>query len=452
MLSEDTKVRLIDVVGDRFSDDAEMRNKYAPDIDHIDYFVPDAIVYPNSKEEIQSIVNICEISNTPIIPFGAGTSVEGQVSAPLGGICLQLSRMNKVVRFSEFDKDITVEAGITKNELNSYLSGKGLFFSVDPGVNATIGGMCSTSASGANTVKYGTIGENILNLGVVVSGGRYIKTGSRARKSAAGFDLARLFVGAEGTLGVITEATLKLNATPQSRVCVLAEFANLEGAVNTIVEVLRGCAPIAKAELLDEVAVQAMNNYSSLSLNVRPHVLLEIHGNTNTINFYQELVDQSLRESGVAAIAFLKGEGQDNRIWSARYSLGLAIKGYFPSKKLLWTDVCVPISELAECISDAKALLVDHCLDASIFGHVGDGNFHMGISASNAEEMRLAKYIHEVIVDIAHARGGTCTGEHGVGIGKIDFLYRERVSEIELMRGIKQSLDPKHIFNPSKLF
>ncbi|MEQ9520266.1 MAG: FAD-linked oxidase C-terminal domain-containing protein [Parvibaculum sp.] len=414
---------------------------------------PDAVAFPHSTEEVAAVMRICAAHRVPVIPFGAGTSLEGGVSAVQGGIAVDLMEMNRVIAVHRQDMDVHVEAGITRKALNNYLRDTGLFFSVDPGADASLGGMASTRASGTNAVRYGTMRENVLNLTVVLASGEVIKTGARARKSAAGYDLTRLFVGAEGTLGIITELTLRLQGQPEAVAGGVCPFPTLELAINAVIETIQSGLQMARIEFLDEVQVKACNAYSKLSLPETPVLFLEFHGTEASV------AEQSDRFSD---IAIAHGGGpftwsglaeERTRLWEARHNAYYAARAMAPGKEGMTTDVCVPISNLAQCLAETKADLSGSFLTAPIVGHVGDGNFHtiMLVDPDNQRDMDEAMRLHDRMVRRALALDGTCTGEHGIGLGKMAFLEEEMGSAVDIMRRVKRALDPDNLMNPGKV-
>jgi D-lactate dehydrogenase (cytochrome) len=387
---------------------------------------PDAVVWPESVEEVSRIVATCSRHQTPVIAFGAGTSLEGHVSAPYGGVCIDFSRMNQVLSVNQADADCVIQPGVTREQLNSYLRDTGLFFPVDPGANATLGGMVSTRASGTTTVRYGAMTRNVLALQVVLADGRIVRVGTRAAKSSTGYDLVRLLVGSEGTLGVITEITLRLYGIPETTVGATCWFASLRGAVDAVVEIIQSGASVSRIEFLDELQVRACNSYSQLSMPEQPTLFLEF--------------------SGAAERA---------RLWKARHSAYFAARSLRPGAECLVADVCVPISQLADAVADARRDIDAANLLAPIVGHVGDGNFHVLflLQPGATDEWQRAEQVYDAMIDRALRVGGTCTGEHGIGQGKRGKLVAEYGADVvELMRSIKGAWDPQGILNPGKIF
>lgn len=415
---------------------------------------PDAVAFAESTEEVSAIVRICARHGAPMIPFGAGTSVEGQVAALEGGVSINLSGMNRILRVSAEDLDATVEAGVTRKQLNEALRETGVFFPVDPGADATIGGMAATRASGTTAVRYGAMRENVLGLTVVLADGRIIRTGGRARKSAAGYDLTRLFVGSEGTLGVITEVTLRLCALPAAVSAAVCPFATLVGAVNTVIATIRAGIPVARIELLDEVQMGAVNTFSRLDYPVAPTLFFEFHGATEEGVVEQtKVVEAIARERGGAGFRWATKPEERNRLWQARHDAYYAALALRPGAKGWVTDVCVPISRLAECITETKKDHAGSSLLAPLVGHAGDGNFHLiyVLDPENREEVAEARRLNDRMVQRALTMGGTCTGEHGVGYGKMEALVAEHGEGVEIMRRIKAALDPGNLMNPGKM-
>ncbi len=441
------------LLGERLSTAAAVREQHGHDESYHATEPPDAVAFAGSTEEVAAIVKICAAYRVPVIAFGTGTSLEGHVAARFGGVCIDMSRMNRILRVSEGDLDVTVEAGVTRKQLNTHLRDMGLFFPIDPGADASLGGMTATRASGTNAVRYGTMRENVLGLTVVLADGRIIKTGGRARKSAAGYDLTRLFVGSEGTLGVITEVTLRLYGVPEAISAAVASFPTIDDAVQTVIQTIQSGIPVARIELLDDVQMDAINRYAKLDYPVQPTLFFEFHGTTRGVEEQAEMVEAIAGEFGAGGFRWTAQTEDRNKLWQARhnaYYAGLALR---PGSKGWATDVCVPISRLADCIVAAKRDIEDSKLLAPIVGHVGDGNFHLCfiLDPDDADEMARAKALNERMVMRALEMGGTCTGEHGIGYGKIDFLTAEHGDAVAVMRQLKQALDPDGIMNPGKV-
>jgi D-lactate dehydrogenase (cytochrome) len=439
--------------GDRFSTSLAVCAQHGKDESYHQAHAPDAVVFPDSTDEVVTIVRLCAEHNTPIIPFGTGTSLEGHVAALRGGICIDMSRMNRILRVSPEDLDVTVEAGVTRKQLNEYLRDTGLFFPIDPGADASLGGMAATRASGTNAVRYGTMRENVLSLTVVLADGRIIRTARRARKSAAGYDLTRLFIGSEGTLGVITELTLRLYGIPEAISAAVCPFPSLEDAVNTVIATIQGGVPVARIELLDEAQIAAINKYSKLNHKVAPTLFFEFHGSPSGVAEQSETVKSIATDYGADDFRWATTGEERSRLWQARHDAYYAALALRPGSKGWATDVCVPISRLAECIRETKQDLAQSSIPSALVGHVGDGNFHLVfmIDPNRPEEIAEASRLNERMVTRALAMEGTCTGEHGVGYGKMDFLIAEHGDAISVMRMIKRALDPNNLLNPGKI-
>jgi D-lactate dehydrogenase (cytochrome) len=443
------------LLGDRFTISDSIRDHHSRGEAFPTSYPPDGVVYPESTAEVSSIAELCHRERIPMIAFGAGTSLEGHVTALRGGITLDMSRMNRVVRTSVEDQDVTVEAGVTRTQLNEALKGTGLAFYIDPGADATIGGMASTRASGTTAVRYGTMKENVLGLTVVLADGRVIRTGGRARKSSAGYDLTRLFVGAEGTLGIITEVTLKLHGIPAAIGAAVCQFPTLEGAVNTAMATIQLGIPVARIELLDELFMSAVIKFSGLSYQPVPTLFFEFHATSPAgLKDDTATVEDLAAQNGGMGFQWATDEGARAKLWKARheaYFAGLALR---PGCRALVTDVCVPISRLTESILETKRDAEGSTLIAAILGHVGDGNYHVGylIDPSNRAEVVEARRLNDRMVDRAIAVGGTCTGEHGIGVGKQASLLKEHGDAVGVMRQLKETLDPHGLMNPGKIF
>jgi D-lactate dehydrogenase (cytochrome) len=445
---------LINMLGERVSVNTAIREQHGRGESWHPSAPPDAVVFAESTEDVAAVVKLCAAHQVPIVPFGAGTSLEGQVNAVHGGVCIDLSRMTRIVAVNAADLDCTVEAGVMRAQLNAHLRDQGLFFPVDPGAECTIGGMVATRASGTNAVRYGTMREAVLGLTVVLPDGSVIKTGGRARKSAAGYDLTRLIVGSEGTLGVVTEITLRLAAIPEAMAAATVGFGSVDEAVNTVIAVIQTAIPVARIELMDEISVDAVNRYSKLSLPRRPTLFLEFHGTQAAVAENAKAVGDIAAEHGGSGFQWAEQAEDRSKLWEARhkaYYAGLALR---PGSKGLVTDVCVPISRLAECIAATKSDLAKASMPAPLLGHVGDGNFHVCfiIDPASPDELHEAERLHDAMVDRAQAMGGTCTGEHGIGLGKIGHLKREAGEGVALMQKIKQAVDPFGLMNPGKMF
>ncbi|WP_051324353.1 FAD-binding oxidoreductase [Candidatus Solirubrobacter pratensis] len=415
---------------------------------------PDAVVLPRDTEDAAAIVRACRDYHVPIVPFGAGTSLEGHIAALQGGISVDMRELNKILRVSVEDMDVTVQAGVKRRQLDERLRPEGVFFSVDPGADATLGGMIATGASGTTSVRYGTMRENVLSLTVVNANGDVVVTRSRARKSSAGYDLTRLLIGSEGTLALIIEATLRLQPTPEAMSAATCAFETLEGAIDCVIAVLAHGIPIARIELLDDVQIDAVNRHAELHLAVAPTLFLEFHGTPQEVESQAEEVREIAAEHGGPDFAWASDEGERRRLWRARHGAYDAARALRPGARGFTTDACVPISKLAECIAETKRDIDDSGLIAPIVGHVGDGNFHLAIlvDPDDPDELRRAVELNDRLVRRAIDLGGTCTGEHGVGYGKAPFLELEHgPAALEMMRAIKHALDPDNLFNPGKI-
>jgi D-lactate dehydrogenase (cytochrome) len=416
---------------------------------------PDAVVFPQSTEDVQQIVRICARHGVPVIAFGTGTSLEGHVNAPFGGVSIDMRDMNRVLAVHAEDLDCVIEPGVTRKLLNEHLRDQGLFFPIDPGADASLGGMSATRASGTNAVRYGTMRENVLGLTVVTASGEVIHTGTRARKSAAGYDLTRLFVGSEGTLGVMTEITLRLYPQPEAVSAAVCSFPSVEAAVNTTIQIIQMGVPIARCELLDANAVRAVNRHDGLALREGPMLLMEFHGTTAGVAEQVETVQQLAAEHGGMAFEWAATPEERTRLWTARHHAYFAGLQMRPGCRTVTTDTCVPISRLAECLLDTVAEVDASGLPYYIVGHVGDGNFHVAylIDPSLPAERETAERLNLQLVQRALRLDGTCTGEHGIGLHKMDFLVSETgAGAVEMMRTVKRALDPKNIMNPGKIF
>jgi len=452
-LTDDFLEKLRGIVEQRLSTSIAVREQHGRDESYHQPHAPGAVVYAHSTEEVSQIVKVCAGHGVPIIPFGTGTSLEGHVAALKGGVCIDLSEMNEVVTVNAEDMDVTVQPGVRRKQLNEYLRDTGLFFPIDPGADASIGGMTATRASGTNAVRYGTMRENVLSLTAVMADGRIIRTARRARKSAAGYDLTRLFVGSEGTLGVITEITLRLYGIPESMSAAVASFPDLESAVTTVISTIQCGIPVARIELMDEVQMDAMNKYSNLDYPVQPTLFFEFHGSEASVQEQAKTVQEFAKDLGSSDFQWTANGEERNKLWQARhdaYYAGIALR---PGCKGLTTDVCVPISRLAECVLETRKDIDESGLLAPIVGHVGDGNFHtlFLLDPDNSDELAKANEVNERMVMRAIAMDGTCTGEHGVGYGKMDFLTAEHGEALSVMRTMKMALDPDNIMNPGKM-
>ena len=415
---------------------------------------PDAVVYPQSADDVQQVVRICARHRAPVIAFGTGTSFEGHVNAPYGGVSIDLKDMNRIIAIHPQDFDCVVEPGVTRKQLNDYLRDQGLFFPVDPGADASLGGMCSTRASGTTAVRYGTMKDNVLALKVVRPDGELMTTSRRARKSSAGYDLTRLMVGAEGTLGIITELTLKLHGLPEATASAVCRFPSIQAACDAAITAIQTGIPIARVELLDEIQVKVCNTYSKLGLPEEPTLFLEFHGTQASVTEQSERFGDIAREYGAGSFEWSARPEDRTRLWQARHDIFWALRGYRAGAKVVVTDVCVPISRLAECVTETKRDAETSGIIAPIVGHVGDGNFHASVMVmmEDPEEVAAAKAFVDRVAERALAMEGTCTGEHGIGEGKKHLLEPEHgAAAIDVMRAIKRALDPDNIMNPGKI-
>jgi D-lactate dehydrogenase (cytochrome) len=440
--------------GERLQTGAEIRRQHANTITWIPNQPPDAVIWVETGEEVREVVDVARTHRVPIIPFGAGTSLEGHINAPRGGLSLDFSRMNRVLAVNERDLDAVVEPGVSRKQINDYLRDMGLFFPVDPGAeDATLGGMAATRASGTNAVRYGTMRENVLNVTAVMADGSVVKTAQRARKSAAGYDLTRLLVGSEGTLGIITELTVRLYGIPEKILAAVCPFETLEGACNTVIQSIQLGLGVARMELLDPPQVRAVNLYSKLSLEEKPTLFLEFHGTEAGARDQVENFKAIAETEGAIRFDWAENEDERRRLWKARHDAYWAIKAVWPGKETFATDVCVPISRLAECVVETQKDIAASGLLAPIVGHVGDGNFHTTpvFDRNNPKEMAALEGYLERLAQRAIAMEGTCTGEHGIGQGKTKYLEAELGEGVAVMRAIKAALDPLDIFNPGKI-
>ena len=418
-----------------------------------DAALPDVVVFPHSNEEVAAIVRLCHAARVPVIAFGVGTSLEGHVAALYGGVCVDLSQMNRVLEINNDDLDCRVQAGVTREQVNAELKGSGLFFPIDPGANATIGGMAATRASGTNAVRYGTMRENVLGLTVVTPDGRIIRTGGRARKSSAGYDLTRLYVGAEGTLGIITEIQLRLYGVPEAISAAVCQFGDLEGAVNTVITAMQAGIPVARIELLDDVQMEACIRYSKLEgYAAKPTLFFEFHGTAAGVAEQAASMQAITAEFGGGRFEWATQPEDRTRLWKARHAAYYAAMALQPGKQGFATDACVPISRLADCILETRADVEATGLVAPIVGHVGDGNVHLVVLFDPADpgERARAEALAKRVSLRAIGMGGTCTGEHGIGVHKLDALVAEHGEAVDIMATIKRALDPHNIMNPGK--
>ena len=441
------------LLGERLSTAEAVRLQHGRDESYHAPLPPDAVAFAQSTAEVAEIVKLCARHDCPVIPFGTGTSLEGQVMALKGGVSIDLTGMDEIIEVHQQDLDCRVQAGVTRKQLNTHLRDTGMFFPIDPGADASLGGMAATSASGTNAVRYGTMRENVIGLTVVLADGRVIKTGGRARKSAAGYDLTRLFVGSEGTLGIITEVGLRLYGIPEAISAAVCPFESLDGAVDTVILTIQSGIPVARMELLDDVQLDAINRFSNLDYPVQPTLFFEFHGSEAAVAEQAEAVGAIAAELGGGDFRWATLAEERSKLWQARHDAYYAALAMRPGAKGWATDVCVPISQLSDCIRQTKEDIQASGLLAPLVGHVGDGNFHLVfvIDPDDAEEMAKAEAVNKAMIHRALAMGGTCTGEHGIGTGKIEFLEAEHGEATSVMRQIKVALDPENILNPGKI-
>lgn len=439
--------------GEKFQTGQSIREQHGHTTTWIKNQAPDAVVYPQNTDEVAEIVNTCAAHKVPVIGFGTGTSLEGHVNAPAGGICVDMMEMNQILAVHSEDLDCVVQPGVTREQLNTYLRDQGLFFPIDPGANASLGGMTATRASGTNAVRYGTMKDNVLALEVVTPQGEVIRTASRAKKSSAGYDLTRLMVGAEGTLGLITEITLKLQGIPEAMSSARVSFDSVDAACQAVMMTIQYGIPVARIELLDSLTVQAVNAYSKLDLPVAPLLLLEFHGSETSTAEQAELFGGIAEEFGGTGFEWTSSAEERNKLWQARHDAYWASCALRPEARGISTDVCVPISRLAECVTAAQEKLDALGFIAPIVGHVGDGNFHTLplVDMDDPDEVSKADEFVGWLNDLAISMGGTCTGEHGIGQGKRPYLKKELGGAVDMMVAIKTAIDPDNIMNPGKI-
>ena len=440
--------------GNRLVTSPAVREQHANTVTWIDNQPPDAVVFPQATEEVQDVVRLCAAHRVPVIAFGAGTSLEGQVNAPRGGISLDFRDMNRVLAVHGEDLDCVVEPGITRKQLNEQLRDKGVFFPIDPGADASLGGMAATRCSGTNAVRYGTMKDNVLALKVVTANGEVMSTARRAKKSAAGYDLTRLMIGAEGTLGIITELTLRLAGIPEAISSGVCPFPSVEAACNATIMTIQSGIPVARIELLDAMQVRACNAYSKLNLPETPMLFVEFHGTDASVAEQAERFGEIAGELGGGPFDWATRAEDRTKLWQARHDAYWAVRGLRPGAQAVASDVCVPISRLAECVTATQRDVEESGLFAPVVGHVGDGNFHLSlmVDLGDADEVKRSKALLERLVDRALAMDGTCTGEHGVGQGKMKYLAAEHGEPaLAAMRAIKRALDPLDILNPGKI-
>ena len=441
------------LLGDRLSTNRGVRDHHGKDESSLPFASPQAVAFAQSTEEVRDIVNICRRHRVPLIPYGAGTSVEGQVLAVHGGVSIDMSRMNKILATHESDLDAVVQAGVTRKQLNKEIRHTGLFFPIDPGADATLGGMTATRASGTNAVRYGTMRENVLALTVVLADGRIIRTARRARKSAAGYDLTRLFVGSEGTLGVITEVTVRLYAMQEAMSAAVCRFPSMADAVNTVIQSIQSGIPIARSEFLCQTTIRAINAYSKTSHPEEPHLFFEFHGTEAGVNEQAQMVQAIASGNNGSGFQWTSRPEDRTQLWQARHDAYFACLQLRPGSRAIATDVCVPLSRLTECIVATQEDVAAQGAVIPIFGHVGDGNFHcvVLVDPDDAQDVARARAFNRRLVERALAMEGTCTGEHGIGLGKLQYLEAELGEAVDVMRDIKNLFDPDNLMNPGKV-
>lgn len=451
----DAAIRELTVAfGNRLVTSQAVREQHGNTLTWIPNQPPDAVVFPQSAEDVQQIVRICARHRVPVIPYGTGTSLEGHINAPFGGVSVDFRDMNRILAVHAEDLDCVIEPGVTRKMLNDYLRDQGLFFPIDPGADASLGGMAATRASGTNAVRYGTMKDNVLSMKAVLASGEIMTTSRRARKSSSGYDLTRLMVGSEGTLGVIVELTLKLHGIPEAISAGICPFPSVEAACNATILTIQSGIPVARIELLDELQVKASNAYSKLSLPETPMLLCEFHGSEASVAEQAQRFGEIAKDLGGGPFEWATRAEDRTRLWQARHDGYWAARGLRPGASALATDVCVPISRLAECVTETQRDVQESGLVAPVVGHVGDGNFHLSLllDMNDDNEMKVAKKFLERLAERALRMEGTCTGEHGVGQGKMKYLPAEHgAPAMTAMRAIKQALDPFNILNPGKM-
>ena len=446
--------KIKDKFGQQFSDSKSIREQHSHTMTIHESELPDGVLFASNKNDVSDAVKICNEFRCPIIPFGVGSSFEGHVNAPFGGLSIDLNNMNEILNVYQDDLLVTVQPGVTREQLNTHLRDTGLFFPIDPGANASIGGMSSTRASGTNAVRYGTMKDNVVSIEAVMPNGEIIKTSNKAKKSSAGYDLTRLLVGSEGTLGIITEITLKLYGIPEVIAGGRVSFTSIKDAADTVITTIQSGIPVARIELLDAIQVKACNLYSKLSLPEEPLLLLEFHGSKKSVDEQSELFGEIALEFGGNNYEWTSNNEERNKLWKARHDAYWAARSYMPGTEMYSTDVCVPISRLSECIVETVKDLNDNDLIGPIASHAGDGNFHVAVMLDTNNENEVSKLgpFLDRLSDRAIKMDGTCTGEHGIGQGKRKYMYNELGNSVDVMEAIKKSFDPNLIMNPGKLF
>src|SRR5271165_262650 len=441
--------------GNSFTASEAIRRQHGHTLTWLENQPPDAVVFAETRDDVVDLVKLCAKHDAPIIPFGVGSSLEGHVNAPHGGVSLDCSRMNAILAVNAEDLDCVVEPGVTRTQLNAFLHDSGLFFPIDPGADATLGGMASTRASGTNAVRYGTMKELVLSLGVVTADGTFLRTGTRAKKSAAGYDLTHLFVGAEGTLGVIVEVALRLSGIPEAVSAATCSFPTVRAACNTTIETIQSGLPIARIELIDQLSVRAFNAYAKMSFPEQPMLLVEFHGAEQSVAEQAQRFGEIVAANGGGNFVWATRPEERTKLWKARHEGFFAQMSLRPGARPFATDTCVPISRLADCVEETMQDIKAAGLVAPIVGHVGDGNFHVSplVDMTNPQEIEAAETFASRLARRAIAMGGTCTGEHGIGQKKIEYMEEEHgAPALDLMRRVKASFDPQNLFNPGKVF
>ncbi len=441
------------LLGERFSVAGAVREHHGRDESHLPAMTPDAVAWPLNTDEVAAIARACHAHRVPMVAWGAGSSVEGNALSPSGGVCIDTTRMDAVVSLNAEDMDVTVQAGLTRKALNARLRDTGLFFPLDPGADATLGGMAATRASGTNAVRYGTMRDNVLALTAVLADGTVFRSGTRSRKSSAGYDLTRLLVGSEGTLALITEVTVRLWPQPEAVSAAMCQFANVRAAVECVIAVIQAGVPIARCELLDTASIRAINAYAKTRFAESPMLLFEFHASATGVAEQAQSVQALAVEHGGAGFEWASSPEERTRLWTARHNAYFSALNLRPGCRVFSTDVCVPISRLADCIEATEADVTACGLPTILLGHVGDGNFHLGINfdPSSPDEVARAHALSDKVAARAIALGGTCTGEHGIGLGKLGFMQDEHGAALQVMRSLKAALDPHNLLNPGKV-
>jgi D-lactate dehydrogenase (cytochrome) len=455
MKSDILQKELLNILGDRFSESESVRTNYSRGEDIFDPVLPQAVVFPNNNEEISKIIKLCNDNNVPITPFGTGTSLEGHALGNKDGITISLENMNKILKINEEDFDCRVQAYVTRKQLNEELKDKGLFFPIDPGADASLGGMASTSASGTMAVRYGTMKTVVSGLTVILPNGEIINTGVRTKKTSAGYNLTNLFIGSEGTLGIISEVHLRLSPIPENIMSAVCHFPNLESSVQAAQEIIQYGIPVARIEMLNRDQMEISINYSNLqNMEIKPTLFFEFHGSESSNKESIEIAQEITKNNQGTEFKWAQSTEERNKIWQARHDAYYAVKSQGNNIRVYTTDVCVPISNLVECIKFAENEIGNYGLKAPMVGHVGDGNFHAAIiyDPKKKEDYKMIRDFSDKLVEKALTLEGTVTGEHGVGIQKKDYLLKEHPDNISLMKSIKKTIDPNNIMNPGKIF